>query len=201
MNSCKERFGQKLISKLDPCVERRRRSKVQRTFLEKTTRSFNAVQARCQSRLQKWAHPEARLLLEWQFDSDKSVNLSNRRLKPLWGRGHSFVNFHARTWSAEIFIVALLQEWLATMPEAARTVFGFRRAELYQHPPQAQHLANLLLTLSKENAQVIVATHSPYFCRVGLLSAFVCWPHTARGTPVYKLNDGQGVDSYCAKSW
>lgn len=35
--------------------------------------------------------------------------------------------------------------------------------ELYQHPPQARHLASVLEKLSASNSQVLVSTHSPFF--------------------------------------
>lgn len=35
--------------------------------------------------------------------------------------------------------------------------------ELYQHPPQARYLAELLYDLSQGGAQVIVCSHSPLF--------------------------------------
>ena len=40
---------------------------------------------------------------------------------------------------------------------------GCEEPELYQHPPQARHLCDVLRTLAEENAQVIVSTHSPHF--------------------------------------
>ncbi len=42
-------------------------------------------------------------------------------------------------------------------------LLGFEEPELYQHPPQAKHLANLLEGLSKQDTQAIITTHSPYF--------------------------------------
>jgi putative ATP-dependent endonuclease of the OLD family len=60
--------------------------------------------------------------------------------------------------------LALLQE-LASCddPDAPRLILGCEEPELYQHPPQARHLASVLQDLSEDNAQIVVSTHSPYF--------------------------------------
>jgi len=47
--------------------------------------------------------------------------------------------------------------------ERGTLLLGFEEPELYQHPPQARHLAATLQELASGNAQVIVATHSPFF--------------------------------------
>jgi predicted ATP-dependent endonuclease of OLD family len=46
---------------------------------------------------------------------------------------------------------------------APRLILGCEEPELYQHPPQARHLAAVLQKLSKSNSQIIVSTHSPLF--------------------------------------
>lgn len=40
---------------------------------------------------------------------------------------------------------------------------GCEEPELYQHPPQARHLAGVFTRLSDQNSQILVCTHSPYF--------------------------------------
>jgi predicted ATP-dependent endonuclease of OLD family len=54
---------------------------------------------------------------------------------------------------------------LADLGESDRPalLLGFEEPELYQHPPQAKHLATLLESLSLSDTQVIITTHSPYF--------------------------------------
>ena len=62
------------------------------------------------------------------------------------------------------FLLALLQELASLHDEAAPSlIIGIGEPELYQHPPQAKHLANVLERLSSNGTQVIVCTHSPYF--------------------------------------
>ena len=65
------------------------------------------------------------------------------------------------------FLLAILQELATADQEAGPTLLlGFEEPELYQHPPQAQHIAAVLEKLASSaegNAQIIVTTHSPYF--------------------------------------
>jgi hypothetical protein len=44
-----------------------------------------------------------------------------------------------------------------------RLVLACEEPELYQHPPQARHLASVLRTLTDHGSQVFVSTHSPLF--------------------------------------
>jgi predicted ATP-dependent endonuclease of OLD family len=44
-------------------------------------------------------------------------------------------------------------------------ILGVEEPELFQHPPQARHLADVLSTLSEKGSQVMVCTHSPLFVR------------------------------------
>ena len=62
------------------------------------------------------------------------------------------------------YLIALLQE-LAVFDviESPRLILAIEEPELYQHPPQARHLADVLAQLSEENSQVILCSHSPYF--------------------------------------
>ena len=62
------------------------------------------------------------------------------------------------------FLLTILEELANTdAPEAPRLLLGIEEPELFQHPPQAQHLANVLQRLSEGNTQIFICTHSPYF--------------------------------------
>jgi putative ATP-dependent endonuclease of OLD family len=62
------------------------------------------------------------------------------------------------------YLLALLHELAATDDtNAPRLILGCEEPELDQHPPQARHFASVLQKLSKNNAQIIVSTHSPLF--------------------------------------
>jgi predicted ATP-dependent endonuclease of OLD family len=57
-----------------------------------------------------------------------------------------------------------LQELAGSDIEGAPTlILACEEPELYQHPPQARHLASVLHKLSRGNSQVIVCTHNPSF--------------------------------------
>ena len=118
-----------------------------------------------QRRLAEWAHPAATLRVVWQQDSSKAV----RAEQPLAGivageSGYegSLVRFgHGFQRS---YLLALLQELASGDDKTAPTlILGCEEPELYQHPPQARHLAGVFEKLSEDNAQIIVTTHSPYF--------------------------------------
>jgi len=63
------------------------------------------------------------------------------------------------------YILALLQLFAesATDNTSAKILFACEEPELYQHPPQARHLAEALLQVSRKHGQVLVTSHSPYF--------------------------------------
>ena len=114
-------------------------------------------------RFHQWAHDRASLELQWQ-DQEKSVNIAKptAEVKAIEGmfRGDLSRIGHGLQRS---FIFALLQELSEHKDTGPRLVLGCEEPELYQHPPQAKHLASVLQTLSTQNAQVMVCTHSPYF--------------------------------------
>jgi putative ATP-dependent endonuclease of the OLD family len=120
----------------------------------------NAVQ----ERLRAWSHPGARVELLWHFDESK-LSLNEPMARARIGDGQ-FLGEMVRVGHGmqRSFIVALLQ-LLAGIHEgtAPTLLLGFEEPELYQHPPQARHLASLLDELSQGNAQIIITTHSPYF--------------------------------------
>ena len=118
-----------------------------------------------QDRLTEWSHPEATAKLLWHQDPKTSVRIEEPMARLLAGDGEfegSIARFgHGLQRS---YIIALLQG-LASSDDAdsPKLVLGCEEPELYQHPPQARHLATVLQTLSEQNSQVIVSTHSPYF--------------------------------------
>lgn len=59
-------------------------------------------------------------------------------------------------------VLSLLAEVSNTGNEALLIV-ACEEPELYQHPPQARHLARALVSLCTGPCQVLVTTHSPYF--------------------------------------
>lgn len=62
------------------------------------------------------------------------------------------------------YLLTLLQELADIDDENAPTlVMAIEEPELYQHPPQARYLSEVLQELANENSQIIVCSHSPYF--------------------------------------
>lgn len=117
------------------------------------------------SRLGQWAHPEAIARLEWTEDPRKSVQIEEPTARLFAGEG-DFLGDLARFGHGlqRSYLLALLQE-LASNSDKDQPwlILGCEEPELYQHPPQARHLATVLKALTAGNAQVFVSTHSPYF--------------------------------------
>lgn len=116
-------------------------------------------------RLTQWAHPEARARLEWSDDPNKSIHVEEPIARAFAGEG-PFEGELARFGHGlqRSYLLALLQELSKSDDDSApRLLLGCEEPELYQHPPQARHLASVLIGLSEANAQVVVSTHSPHF--------------------------------------
>ena len=115
-------------------------------------------------RLGEWAHPDTSVKLEWQNDEQSSIKIAEPLAGIIAGEGHFTGNLtrfgHGLQRS---FLLSLLEELSASAVEGPRLILGCEEPELYQHPPQARHLASVFHALSTKNSQVIVCTHSPYF--------------------------------------
>ncbi len=134
-------------------------------MLDDNRSGLDEVSQALQKRLAEWAHPEATLRVAWQQDSSKAVRVDPPLAGIIAGEsgfegnlarfGHGF---------QRSFLLALLQELASSDDKAAPTlILGCEEPELYQHPPQARHLASVFEKLSDDNSQIIVTTHSPYF--------------------------------------
>ncbi len=97
--------------------------------------------------------------------ASEQVEARNSALGKLLARTvRSKTNFDEEIRMLRTRMLALLQELSGTDDAAGSTlILACEEPELYQHPPQARHLAAVLNTLSKGNAQVIVSTHDPLF--------------------------------------
>lgn len=144
------------------------RTTTQDRYEDLLTNSQNALKEisnTLETRFKEWAHPEAKLRLEWRQDPDRSVRVDPPFAQALVGEGEfegELIRFgHGLQRS---FLLALLQELSGSnIDSGPRLVLACEEPELYQHPPQARHLYSVLLELSGGNSQVIVSTHSPYF--------------------------------------
>ncbi len=121
-----------------------------------------------QERLKEWASPSAMLRLGWHYDESKSVEVREPLARATIGEDN-FVGEVSRLGHGmqRSFLVAVLHELASVNSESSPTLLlGFEEPELYQHPPQAQHMSSVLESLAdcqKANTQVIISTHSPYF--------------------------------------
>lgn len=133
------------------------------TILREQDHVLEDVSASLQSLLQEWAHPDARVQLSWNFDPTKSLKIDAPLAKAEVGEKRFIGDVRRMGHGLQrAFIVSVLQLLAKSKQEMApMLLLGFEEPEVYQHPPQARHLARLLEDM--ENTEVIITTHSPYF--------------------------------------
>lgn len=116
-------------------------------------------------KLKSWAHPNATAKVLWRQDPEKSV-----KVEEPW----AYMRIGERGFEGELarfghgmqrsYMLTLLQELAATDDKNAPTlIMGIEEPELYQHPPQAKYLSEVLHDLSLQSSQIIVCSHSPLF--------------------------------------
>lgn len=134
-------------------------------LLEKNRASLDAISVSLQTRLESWAHPNVRIGIEWLSDPSKSVQVAQPVAGIKTGDG-DFLGSLARMGHGlqRSYLLALLQELASSdTPNAPTLILACEEPELYQHPPQARHLADVFSQLALGNNQVLVTTHSPLF--------------------------------------
>jgi len=134
------------------------------TILEGKKDALKDLGLAIQKSLRDWTNPRAAFELEWQGDFAKA--------RPPIAKAKvgedAFIGEISRLGHGmqRGFLVAILKELVNNEQKGGpKLLLGFEEPELYQHPPQAQHIQGVLerLTEPKNNSQVIVTTHSPYF--------------------------------------
>lgn len=136
-----------------------------RALLERNQASLTEISQSLQRRLESWAHPNVRLGMEWLSDPIKSVVVQPPVAGIKTGDG-DFLGSLARMGHGlqRSYLLALLQELAdSDAMDAPTLILGCEEPELYQHPPQARHLADVFSELSTGNNQILVTTHSPLF--------------------------------------
>jgi predicted ATPase len=141
-------------------------------LLAKEQDTLRDISGSLAKRLAAFAHPGASLEVEWLQGSEKSVSINEPRatIKAQEGsfKGNLTRFGHGLQRS---FLLAILQE-LASIESAVgdnekserpTLILGCEEPELYQHPPQARHLATELRALADAGNQIILTTHSAYF--------------------------------------
>jgi putative ATP-dependent endonuclease of OLD family len=127
---------------------------------------LNELSISIEIRLQSWAHPNATAKVLWRQDPDKSV-----KLEEPW----AFIQIGERGFESELSrfghgmqrscMLTILQELSANEASGSvpTLVMGIEEPELYQHPPQARHLSDVLQSLSEKDSQILLCSHSPLF--------------------------------------
>lgn len=136
-----------------------------RTMLEANRAILTGLSDALQARVSQWAHPGARVQLDWAHDEEAAISVKDPAVHIQASEG-SFVGELTRFGHGlqRSYLLALLHELAGTGDAQGPTlILGCEEPELYQHPPQARHLASVLYTLSSQQAQIIVSTHSPHF--------------------------------------
>jgi len=116
-------------------------------------------------KLTQWSHPGAMLSLKWNKDPKRSVQVEEPFARLSAGEGQ-FQGSLARLGHGlqRSYLLALLHELSGSdEADAPRLLLAIEEPELFQHPPQEQHLAEVLQKLSEGNTQVFACTHSPHF--------------------------------------
>ncbi len=112
-------------------------------------------------RMAEWSHPDASVSLSWEGQASalrEPVARAHAREGTFQGAISRFGHGFQRS-----YLMALLQELSGAGDAGPTLILGCEEPELYQHPPQARHLAHVLRTLAEQNAQILLTTHSPHF--------------------------------------
>lgn len=126
---------------------------------------LNDLSISLELKLKDWSHPEASAKVLWKQDPDKSVKIEEPWAYILLGE-KGFEGELARFGHGmqRSYMLTLLQELAGSNDATAPTlIMAIEEPELYQHPPQARYLAEVLHDLSGNGAQVLVCSHSPLF--------------------------------------
>lgn len=126
---------------------------------------LNDLSVSLELKLKDWSHPEASAKVLWKQDPDKSI-----KVEEPW----AYIRLGEKGFEGELarfghgmqrsYMLTLLQELAGSDDAAAPTlIMAIEEPELYQHPPQARYLAEVLHELSSRGAQILVCSHSPLF--------------------------------------
>jgi len=134
-------------------------------LLKEEQKSLDTLSGSLKQKLSQWAHPSIDAAVKWKQDPDKSVKVEEPVAAIILGeRGFEGDLSRFGHGLQRSYMLALLQE-LNDIDEAnaPTLILCIEEPELYQHPPQARHLAETLQELASDNTQVMVCSHSPVF--------------------------------------
>ncbi len=134
-------------------------------ILDEEQSVLDSISYSLENSLESWAHPGITAQVLWKQDSDKSV-----KVEEPW----AYLKIGERGFEGDLarfghglqrsYMLALLQELTKLSDETAPTlIMGIEEPEIYQHPPQAKHLAETLNDLSAKDSQILICSHNPLF--------------------------------------
>lgn len=130
--------------------------------------ALNEISTKLSESLAQWATPDSGMNLVWHGDKDKSIQVQDPYAE-IVARDGGFSGALTRFGHGlqRSYLLALLQ-MIASGDEEGDVptlILGCEEPELFQHPPQTRHLAEVLFRLAETGSQVSICTHSPLFVR------------------------------------
>jgi putative ATP-dependent endonuclease of the OLD family len=167
------------------------------TMLDGQQSHLESLQDRLSERLSASVTSNAGLDLSWKSDS-KSVKVDHPVAKVLLqDRGFSGEIESFGHGLQRAFLIAILQELVAVDSDVSPTlILGCEEPELYQHPPQARHLASILMEMSQGDAQVLASSHSPYFIDVEHYDGIKMFRNPGTGVEITSSNFTEILEEY-----
>ena len=134
------------------------------TLADANMKLLDDISKRLTHRLRQWAHPHTELNLEWNTEAAfKDINSPRAKLQA-GEAGHTGLLDNFGHGLQRSILLALLQVYSESQSDNQPTlILACEEPELYQHPPQARHISEVLQKLSNDGSQVLITTHSPYF--------------------------------------
>ncbi len=134
-------------------------------MLEEEQSVLSSISESLESKLKLWANPSATAKVLWKTDTEKSIRIEEPFAHIKIGE-KGFESELARFGHGmqRAYLLTLLQE-LANIEDGnvPTLIMAIEEPELYQHPPQARYLSEVLQELATDSSQIIVCSHSPYF--------------------------------------
>lgn len=135
------------------------------SMLEAEQGVLSSISDSLETKLKLWANPSATAKVLWKSDAEKAIKIEEPFAHIQIGE-KGFESELARFGHGmqRSYLLTLLQELADIDDENAPTlVMAIEEPELYQHPPQARYLSEVLQELANDNSQIVVCSHSPYF--------------------------------------
>ncbi|SIN89489.1 ATP-dependent endonuclease [Salinivibrio sp. ES.052] len=135
------------------------------SMLEAEQGVLSSISDSLETKLKLWANPSATAKVLWKSDAEKAIKIEEPFAHIQIGE-KGFESELARFGHGmqRSYLLTLLQELADIDDENAPTlIMAIEEPELYQHPPQARYLSEVLQELANDNSQIIVCSHSPYF--------------------------------------